>query len=229
MATFKVSDSTIRVLKNFSGISNMLMLQEGRTQKTVAANKSILAQAELSEAWPKDTGIYDLGKFLGAMSLFKNPAIDFKDEHMLLVAGGSRVRYRYADPSVLPEIPNKTLPTKDPAVEFTLDGALQQLNKTCSLLELSAVTVTCAAGTVTLRAIDAKLPDQHAFEFEVDEKDATFHDPKFNKTIVFKQENLAKLLEGPYNVLLGAWKYGFFQHTKEPVSYYIVGQSNVNG
>lgn len=225
MAAFKVSESTSKLLKNFAGISNSVLLREGSEQRTMAVGKSVLAVAELPEAWPVETGIFDLNSFLGVLSLFKAPAIDFQEGVMAVASGSSRIRYRISDPSTIQVPPSKNLKTTNPGVTFTFsEDALSQLNKTCAMLKLASVSLTVAAGAVTVRAADAKNPNSHAYEYVVPEKDATFHDASFERVIAFKQEHLAMLLDGSYDVSLSDWSYGHLKHQAEPVSYFIVGQ-----
>ena len=46
MADYEVSESTLKILKNFSGISDSVRLRSGTTQRTVSAAKSMMAIAE---------------------------------------------------------------------------------------------------------------------------------------------------------------------------------------
>lgn len=225
MAAFKVSKSTSKILKNFAGISNSILLTEGQTQKTIQSSKSVLAVAELPEAWPHETGIFNLNMFLGVLSLFESPEIAFGDDSMTISQGKSRIKYRYSDPSTILVPPSKTLPNSNPSVEFTLGDALVQLNKSCSMLELPSIRIRVTAGDVTVEASDAKNPASHTFAYDVPSEEVTLHDASFSTDITFKQEHLAMLLDGNYRVALANWKYGYFVHQSEPVSYYIVAQA----
>ena len=68
----KLSDNTISILKNFSGINQSLLFKQGNTLKTISVMKNILAEATIEEDFPKDFGIYDLNQFLNGLSLHKN-------------------------------------------------------------------------------------------------------------------------------------------------------------
>jgi hypothetical protein len=225
MPSFVISKPTSRILKNFSDISNSLLLAEGQTQRTIASGKSVLAIAELPEAWPQETGVYDLRSFLGALSMFDKPNVEFGDDAFSITQGKSRIKYRYSDPSTIQTPPNRTLSTDNPAVEFKLAGdVLAQLNKVASLLELPAVSFSLEAGDVVIRAADAKNPKSHAFEYTVPTENVQLHDPNVTIALTFKQEHFAMLLDGDYHVSLAGWKYGFFKHATEPVSYFVVAQ-----
>jgi len=226
MASFAVSDITAKILKNFAGISDQILLVEGKTQKTVASGKSVLAIAELPEAWPQETGIFSLNTFLGTLSLFTKPEIEFDEDVMVIRGEGSRVRYRISDPSTITQIPNKTFPTQNPEVLFVLsDKVLAQINRTCSLLELNTVVISADGGRIFVRASDAKNPKSHAFEFEVPPQDIKHGSGKFTKELPLKQEHVAMLLDGSYEVSVSSWSYAYFKHTSVPISYFVVGQA----
>lgn len=226
VAQFNVSKTTGKILKNFAGISNSILLKEGAKQRTIASTKSILADAVLPEAWPRETGIYDLNTFLSTLSLFDKPAIEFADDAFIISQGKSRVKYRYSDPSTILTPPKKVLPTENPAVTFKLtDAALSQLNKTCAVLQLPAITIVVRDGEVGVRASDVKNPTSHAFEYIVPVEDISLDDKSFSANVEFPNEYLGKLLDGSYQVSLSSWPYGYFKHETEPIAYYIVANA----
>jgi hypothetical protein len=233
MATFVVSDKTQKILKNFAGISNSIKLAAGKTQRTLSKGKSVLAIAELPEAWPQDTAIYDLNRFLGTLSIFQKPVITFETDHMVIKGeGGSRIGYRYSDPSTIQSAPNKTLATDSPLAKFTLsEAALEQLSRSCALLELDAVSFIVDGHKVTVGAADAKNPASHTYSIDVPETDIALptSTSDYQRTLTFSTEHLAMLLTGPYEVTMAAWPYGYFTHKTEPVSYFIVAQAAAGG
>ncbi|MDP7195681.1 MAG: DNA polymerase, partial [SAR202 cluster bacterium] len=66
----KLSKHTLNMLKNFSDINMSIEIKKGNLLRTVSVQKNILAQAELEDEFPKDFAIYELNRFLGAVSLF---------------------------------------------------------------------------------------------------------------------------------------------------------------
>lgn len=228
MTGYTVSGTVQKILKNFAGISGQILLAEGKTQKTVAQGKSVLAIAEFPDAWPQETGIYDLDKFLGILSLDSKPEIEFGDESMVVRSGASSVTYRYSDPSTILVPPAKTLATTDPAVEFTLSEAtLSRLGKVVSMLDLDlvvfSVDVKGTEKTVTVRGKDSKNPVSHKAEIVVPSEDIVAH-RDFTGDRNFKSEHFKMLMDGAYTVALSTWSYGHFTHKSEPVSYFIVAQ-----
>lgn len=229
MAAFPVSETTQKILKNFSSISNSVLLLEGQHQKTVTQSKAVFALAEFPEAWPKETGIYDLSMFLSTLSLFDKPTLDFKDDAMVVTNADKvslSVRYRYSDPSTIMEIGNKTFPKDEPAVEFTLtDYALSQLKKTAALLKLASINITAKEGVVFITANDPKNSSSHAFRLDIPKSEAVFHDPKFSRTVPFKVEHFALVLDGNYSVGLSSWQYAYMTNKAVPLFYYVTEQN----
>ena len=229
MAAFPVSDTTQKILKNFAGISNSVLLLEGQRQKTVLQSKAVFALAEFPEAWPKEVGIYDLGMFLGNLSLFEKPTLDFKDDAFVIThadRSSLSIRYRYSDPTTIMSIGDKTFPKDNPAVEFTLSAyALSQAKKAAAQNKLETISVTVKDGSVVLTATDPKNSSSHAFAMSIPKSEVTAHDAKYARVIPFKVEHLGLLLDGDYTVALSGWKYAYITNKAVPVSYYVVEQT----
>lgn len=76
----KLSKETLALLKNFSMININLLLVPGNTLSTKSSKKTIAATAQVPETFDTEFGIYDLPEFLGALSLFESPIIEFGDK-----------------------------------------------------------------------------------------------------------------------------------------------------
>lgn len=221
-----ISETTTKLLQNFANISGSILLVPGTKQRTVAAGKSVLAVAELSEPWPQETGIYDLHAFLGALSLYSKPEVTFEETAMSIKSGNSRLRYKYSDASTILTPPAKVLPTANPKIEFTFhDGALQQLNKSMRMLSLPIVTISVSKGKIVVTAADVKNSASHAFEYTVPDADVKVSDDAYVGKLDFKQEHINMLLAGSYNIAMSSWPYAHLKHQTESIEYFIVAQS----
>ena len=80
----KLSSNTTSVLKNFATINQNLVIKEGNSITTMSAMKNIVAKAEVEETFPQEIAIYDLNEFLGALSLFSSPILDFNDSYVMI-------------------------------------------------------------------------------------------------------------------------------------------------
>ena len=98
LTDMKLSDKTIKLLKNFSSINQSILFKEGSKLRTISVMKNILAEATVDEEFPKDFGIYDLVQFLNGLDLHETPELDFtRDEHVVIKEGKMRSKYFFAD------------------------------------------------------------------------------------------------------------------------------------
>ena len=148
--SMKLSDSTLTVLKNFAGINNSILVKQGSKLRTISVAKNILAEADISEDFPKDVAIYDLNQFLNGLSLHQDPNLDFTEESYLTIREGKRrVKYFYADPQVIISPPDKeiSLPTED--VCFQLESiTLEKLLKAAAVYQLPDLAAVGENGVV---------------------------------------------------------------------------------
>ena len=80
----ELSDRSLQVLKNFSGINQNIIIRSGNTLRTVAEARNVLATATVEESFPKDFGIYDLNEFIGVLGLVDTPRLKFEDDYVLV-------------------------------------------------------------------------------------------------------------------------------------------------
>ena len=186
----KLSDSTLTVLKNFAGINNSILVKEGKKLRTISVAKNILAEANITEEFPRDVAIYDLNQFLNGLSLHSDPDLDFTpDSYITIQEGKRRVKYFYADPQVIIAPPEKeiTLPTED--VCFQLDStALDKLLKAAAVYQLPDLSAIGENGVVKLVVRDKKNDTSNEYAVIVGETDRDF-------TFNFKVENI-KIIPG---------------------------------
>ena len=78
--TMKLSESTVNLLKNFSSINQSILFKEGTKLRTISVMKNILVEANVSEEFPRDFGIYDLNQFLNGLSLHANAELIFDNQ-----------------------------------------------------------------------------------------------------------------------------------------------------
>jgi hypothetical protein len=233
---FVVSETTAKLLKNFSNIQNSVLLHPGKNQTTVAQGKSLFAVAQFPDEWPEETGIYDLPKFLGTLSLTSKPQIIFNTDKnvMRVVTAEGKADYRMSDPTTIlippADEPGNKLKTTNPGVTLSLSGQqLTSLIKAAGVLGLVSptglATVTVENGSVNIRVWDEKNPSAHTYETDLAAKDVVLFDKDFTKTIHFRTEYLTMLMDGGYKLSLASWKYGYFEHQTEPIQYFVVGQT----
>ena len=213
--TMKLSDNTLNVLKNFAGINNSILVKEGNKLRTISVAKNILAEANISEEFPRDVSIYDLNQFLNGLSLHSDPDLDFTpDSYITIKEGKRRVKYFYADPQVIVAPPEKeiTLPTED--VCFQLDStALDKLLKAAAVYQLPDLSAIGENGVVKLVVRDKKNDTSNEYAVVVGETDSVF-------TFNFRVENI-KIIPGAYDVVVSSKLLSKFSNTRYDLQYYI--------
>jgi hypothetical protein len=211
----KLSDKTLSLLKNFSGINQSILFKQGNKLRTISVMKNILAEAEITEEFPKDFGIYDLNQFLNGLNLHKNAELDFdNDGYVMIREGKMRSKYFFADPSVIITPPDKeiTLPSEDVCFELNTQQ-LDKLLKASAIYQLPDLSAVGEAGVVKLVVRDKKNDTSNDFSIVVGETDSIF-------TFNFKVENI-KILPGAYEVVISQKLLSQFTSTDRDLKYYI--------
>tara|TARA_R100001443_G_scaffold60717_1_gene71051 strand:+ start:9379 stop:10044 length:666 start_codon:yes stop_codon:yes gene_type:complete len=211
----KLSESTVNLLKNFSSINQSILFKEGNKLRSISVMKNILAEATISEEFPKDFGIYDLNQFLNGLSLHNSPELDFENNQFVVIKEGKmRSKYFFADPTVIVSPPEKeiTLPTEDVCFQLT-SQQLEKLKKAASVYQLPDISAIGENGVVKLVARDKKNDTSNDFSIIVGDADEEF---VFN----FKEENL-KIVPGTYDVIVSSKLLSKFTNQNLDVTYYI--------
>ena len=211
----KLSDKTLSVLKNFSSINQSILFKQGNKLRTISVMKNILAEATITEEFPKDFGIYDLNQFLNGLGLHQSPELDFANNGYAVIREGKmRSKYFFADPSVIITPPDKeiNLPTEDVCFELSTEQ-LDKLLKAASVYQLPDISAVGEAGVVKLVVRDKKNDTSNDFSIVVGETDSVF-------TFNFKVENI-KILPGTYEVVVSQKLLSRFTSKNHDLVYYI--------
>lgn len=214
----KLSKSTQEILKNFSSINKNLLWKAGRELSTISEQSNILAKATLEESVSEDFGIYSLDQFLGAHSLLVDPDLDFDfpNNTVQMSSGRSKIKYRFADESVL-TYPKKNInmPAADVEVTITADQ-LKQVSAAAAKLGHSVVSLRNDGDKVVLAVLDPKNGTANTFSVEVDlvnETDAHFD-------LQFLIANL-RVISGDYTVKISSRLISHWENINDPIEYYI--------
>jgi ribosomal protein L28 len=209
----KLSKETVGLFKNFAGINSNLLLKSGNKLATISAQKNVMADATVTESFP-DFGIYDLNEFLGAMSLFEDPDLDFSEKYVTIKQGNMSIKYFAADASVL-TAPQKSITFPEAEIQFTVTAAmLNMIHRTASVLRASDLTIVGDGSTITAVVGDKKNATGNSFSEPVGQTDKSF---KVN----LKVENL-KMLPGDYTVSISSKKISRFKGAGDLVYYVAV-------
>jgi len=213
----KLSKETVSLIKNFAGINSNLLLKEGNKLATISAQKNVMADATTTETFP-DFAIYDLNEFLGAMSLFEDPDLDFQGKYVSISQGSMKIKFFAADASVL-VAPQKAITFPEAEINFNLSAAnLNMIHKTASVLRASDVAIIGDGSKITAVVGDKKNATGNSFSEPVGDTDKTF---KVN----LKVENL-KMLPGDYEVSISSKKISRLKSPSTDLVYYVAVEAD---
>ena len=210
----KLSSRTIQLLKNFSLINQSIVIKPGNTLASLSSLKEVMAKATITETFEQQIAIYEIPKFLGMLSLFKDPDIEFKEKFMRIKQGKEYVDYFYADPSLIVTPGDKKLPPGNVVAQFDLpQQTLSSVLKALHVLQLPSIVVEGDTENVKMCATDVSNPTSNKYEVEVGTSEHAF-------SSVFKGERI-KVLPEDFNVTINANHVAYFKGTD--VEYWIAG------
>ena len=198
----KFSARTIQILRNFSTVHQALLFKQGRVLKVISDSRSILAKATLDADIEGDFAIYDVPKFLSAISMFEEPELTPCGSYVEIHQGNEKIQYTCAEPSLIKTPPEKdlTIPVVD--VEFELKNeTINRLLKGMAITGANALCITGEGGKIFVDAktiVTSKAQNGNAgapsYRADVGVTDKTF-------CFIFMAENF-KLIAGDYSVAI---------------------------
>ena len=218
----KLSKHTLNMLKNFSDINMSIEIKKGNVLRTVSVQKNILAQAELEDEFPKDFAIYELNRFLGAVSLFDDPELEFNAKSVNIGTTKHSADYVYCDPSMIVTPPENNINFPDPEVKFTLSqDSLSQVMRASNVLGTPEIAIEGGPhpnDSIRIKALDVNNDSTDTFQVVLDEKSG--HTFRF----VFKTENM-KMIPGNYDVEISSKGISHFSLQGIKLQYWIATES----
>ena len=217
----KLSDSTVGFLKNYANINQSLEFREGKVLRTVSPLNTILASVEISEDFPKTFPIYELNRFLGTLSLFNDPDLDFSENGVTITDTNHEATYRYCGSSSMFQTPpEKDISFPDPEVEFQLThDVFKKTINAANTIGLPEVVIEGNGTETRIVVSDTGNTTSDVFSTGVGPTDKTFR-------MIFKTENLNKIMEGTYDVKLSSKRISHFKRTTDSLQYWIALEQN---
>jgi hypothetical protein len=211
----RLSKETFNILKNFSSINSNILIKPGNVLKTRSAGSNIYVKATVQEDFDTEISIWDLNKFLGVVSMFNNPDLEFHDTHVDISNGRSSVKYYYAEKSLL-TVPTKDINMPEVLFSFNLDEQdLSEVMKAASILQVSDLKIIAGDGHIRLTVDDSSNSTSDSFEIVVEEN---YSGPDYEGNISI---NEIKFLPGSYKVEVTDTVVSRFTHSSQDITYYI--------
>ena len=208
----KINNKTLNILKNFATINPSIIVKPGNILKTMSSSKTILARAEVPDTFEYPFAIYNLSQFIGCISMFTDPDLDFNESSVTISDAKNEFVYYYADSSIILTAPEKdiTIPTTD--AEFKISATdIPSVTKALSILELTEIAFVGDGNNIMIQAADIKNLSSNKYSVKVGATDKVFR-------AIFKPENL-KMVSDDYIVTLSSKGISKFVGTE--VTYYV--------
>jgi len=212
----KLSERTIKLLKNFSTINNQMIFYEGNEIKTVSQSSTVKAVATIKETIEMEFGIYEMNKFLSVLSLFDDPEIELQNNYLNISSDNRKIKYTYSSPSIIRNDAKKNLPPLDELVSFTLTSAtLNDTMKAISVLKLPEIAIIGDGQKLSITGLNTANPSSDIYENVIGETDQEFRS-------IFNIENLKLINDPEFEVSINS-RYAIF--TGSDVKYYVIVES----
>lgn len=213
----KLSENTVQILKNFSGINQSLQFKQGNTLRTISGLKTIFVEATVNESFPKEFALYDLNKLLAKVSLYKDAELGFDDDKLTINTENKKKSdyIKYCSPKVIVTPPEKSITFGDPDCSFSLSQEdLDWMRKSAGISGSPNFVFESDGSVINFIATDIKDDSADQSKIEIGTSDGK----KFR--VVMKVENF-KLLDGAYDVSIAKKGMARFKHKTVDIVYYI--------
>ena len=210
-----VSNETIEVLKNFAGINPNIVISPGQKLKTISEAKNIMAEADITEDFPVEFGIYDLHEFLSVINLVDTPVLNFGDNSVRITDGRLNVNYFYSEKDIL-TTPQKDINMPDSEVGVTLTmSQLDQIKKASAVLGHSELIIgSNDEGNMYAQVCDTQDSTSNSFTLDLEVQCPS------NFQFLFNIPNL-KLMNGDYHVSISSKLISHWTNVDYPINYFI--------
>jgi len=205
-------NKTLNILKNFATINPSIIVKPGNILKTISSSKTILARAEVPDTFEYPFAIYNLSQFIGCISMFTDPDLDFDESSVTISDGKNKIVYHYADSSIILAPPDKDINIPSVDAEFKISATdIPSVAKALSILELTEIAFVGDGDNILIQAIDSKNPSSNQYSVKVGATDKVFK-------AIFKPDNL-KMVPDDYVVTLSSKGLSKFVGTE--ATYYV--------
>lgn len=215
----QLTKETLDILRNFASINSNFYYSGNKTLTTRTVSKQVFAEAKITEDIPQEFGVYNLSEFLGVVSMFSQPEIEFNDSYAIVRQDNNSVRYVFSDKDML-DVPDKQIKMPPTVVDFQLtEENIKALIKASSVLSLTDIEIKGDGEKITVSTVNTQNPSSNTFAIEVGDTDISF-------TAYLKIENLKLIAAGIYDVGISDKKIAQFKHHTGNYTMYIALEKN---
>jgi len=212
----KLSKRTQAILKNFAGINQSIVINPGNVLQTISNVKDVFAKATIEETFETKVSIYDVNEFLGVLSLFEDPELEFTANSVKLSQGNMTQTYYYADSSVITQPPEKgvSLPSVEVNASLTREQ-MMSLVKAAGLNDATSLTFTDG----NVKVWNSQSPNANTFQITgVSDTEASYE-------LSIAVEKL-KMVADDYDIEICAKGLSHFTGKQNAIEYFVALQPN---
>lgn len=219
----KLSEQTLKILKNYATINQSILFKPGNAISTCSNAGNIVAIAEIEEEFNVEFCIYDLVEFLNTLKLFKSPLLDFRDadNNFLSICEEEntdfRVKYTFANKEHI-KYPNRKPVMGNADITFTLDTkTLDSITKASNVMQLPNLMILPGdeTGFVKIEVSDVK--DRSSNKFSIAIPAEVSENRKFK--LFYKMDSI-KMISNEYDVTISGSKL-VSVYESDTIEYYI--------
>lgn len=200
----RLTNRTVTILKNFAKINPGIVIQPGNWIRTSSPTKTSGAEAKVDDDFPVKFALNDLNDFLSVMTLFKEPDLEFTDDHIHIKENKFEQKYYYSNADSITH-KDGPFPNKEYFTSFTLSkNDLQSLIAASSAIGATHIVFNFDNDILEIRASqyqkitgDAKARSNQ-FKINIDSYDGN---RKFSFAV---DKNFMTMIPLDYNVSLFA-------------------------
>lgn len=214
----KISENTIKVLKNYASINPSIYIREGSIIRTKSPSNTILSKVKVEEQFDKDFAIYDLSRFLSTLAMFQKPDIEIHDKYINITEENRNVKYTLHNPELIvsPRNEDPKLPGNIVS-EFDIKAfELSEVMKAMNVLTMKEISIVGDGKNISIRTSDNKNDGSDVYSVEIAKTDNTFK-------AVITSDNL-KLMSNDYNITVA--DSGIVRFYNDTMDYYIACDTN---
>lgn len=213
----KLSKETVNIFKNFASINTNLLLTPDNKIATRSAKKTVTGNVSVAETFPMEFGIYDLNEFLGALSLFTDPDLEFFDKYVTIKENNDQIKYYKAEKGVL-IYQEKQITFPEVYVDFVLPSAvLNNVQRTAAVLHAEVVTIIGQDGELIVQ-VGKQKQEANSYINVIGATDKTFR-----ANILIEH---FKMLPMDYEVTLSARKISRFKSVNSDLVYHLAVEAD---
>lgn len=208
----KLDNETINVLKNFTKINTSMVFTGGNVVMINSNDKNVKSIATVPTEFPRRFALYNLDRFIGILSTFDDPELEFAETAVMIKDHNRSIRYTYADERTIVFL-DKDIHLSDNYITFTLtEQVIKEVVKASAILAMPNIVFSGDGKNIFIQTTNVENSNGDVYSICIGETNKTF-------TAVYKTENF-KMIPRTYEVTFSS--SGVSHYVSPGLEYYIV-------